>query len=58
MRDSFNFAEINFYNESDEEICDAGEKLFYFNNYKFEEKNNKNIKKEGYFERFFNLFGR
>ena len=58
LRDSFNFAEINFYDESDEEICDAGEKLFYFNNYKFEQKNIKNIKKEGYFERFFNLFGR
>ena len=58
LKDSFNFAEINFYDESDEEICDAGEKLFYFNNYKFEQKNIKNIKKEGYFERFFNLFGR
>ena len=58
LKDSFNFAEINFYDESDEEICGAGEKLFYFNNYKFEQKNIKNIKKEGYFERFFNLFGR
>ena len=58
LKDSFNFAEINFYDESDEEICNAGEKLFYFNNYKFEQKNIKNIKKEGYFERFFNLFGR
>ena len=58
LKDSFNFAEINFYDESDEEICNAGEQLFYFNNYKFEQKNIKNIKKEGYFERFFNLFGR
>ena len=58
LKDSFNFAEINFYDESDEEICNAGEKLFYFNNYKFEQKNIKNINKKGYFERFFNLFGR
>ena len=58
LKDSFNFAEINFYDESDEEICGAGEKLFYFNNYKFEQKNIKNINKKGYFERFFNLFGR
>ena len=58
LEDSFNFAEINFYNETDEEICDAGKKLFYFNSYEFEENNSKNIKNKGYFERFFNLFGR
>ena len=58
LEDSFNFAEINFYNESDEEICEAGKELFYFNRSKFEGNNNKNLKKEGFFERFFNLFGR
>ncbi len=58
LEDKFNFAEINFYNESDEEICEAGKELFYFNSIKFEANNNKNIKKGGFFERFFNLFGR
>ena len=58
LEDSFNFAEINYYNETDEEICSAGKELFYSKSYEFEENNNKNFKNKGFFERFFNLFGR
>ena len=33
LEDSFNFAEINYYNETDEEICGAGKELFYSKSY-------------------------
>tara|TARA_B100000686_G_C16611499_1_gene874057 strand:- start:498 stop:1100 length:603 start_codon:yes stop_codon:yes gene_type:complete len=52
-----NFNEINFYEETDSEICNAG---FYFN---IDDNNeikiiNKSVKKAGFFEKFFNLFSR
>ena len=53
----YNFAEINFYEENDSEICNAG--------YNFDKSENnemkflsKSKKKLGFFEKFFNLFSR
>ena len=57
LEDKYNFKEINFYEESDHEICMAGlifEKNFQNTGIK---KLNKNQKKLGFFHRFFNIFG-
>ena len=53
----YNFKEINFYQESDIEICKAG---LNFENYwsKNEYLTKKNKKKIGFFESFFNFFNR
>lgn len=52
--DNFNFKSISFYDETNEEICNAGLN-FYFNT-----KNRiiKSNKKQGFFERFFNYFSK
>ena len=52
--DNFNFKSISFYDETNEEICNAGLN-FYLNT-----KNRiiKSNKKQGFFERFFNYFSK
>ena len=57
IEDKYNFKEINFYEENDIEICEAG--LMFEENFKDEnpQKLKKNQKKLGFFHRFFNIFG-
>ena len=57
LDDKYNFREINFYQESDLEICKAG---INFENYWKENEYlmKKNQKKIGFFESFFNFFNR
>ena len=58
IEDKYNFKEINFYEESDSEICKAG--LMFEKNYYYEvdpKKLRKKQKKIGIFHRFFNIFG-
>ena len=57
LDDKYNFKEINFYQESDLEICKAG---LNFENYwnQNEYLTKKNKKKIGFFESFFNFFNR
>ena len=54
LEDNFNFKSISFYDETNEEICNAGLN-FYLNT-----KNRiiKSNKKQGFFERFFNYFSK
>ncbi len=54
LDDKFNFKSINFYAESDSQICSYG-LLHYLNNYK---NSNVIIKKQGLFEKFFNYFSK
>ena len=57
LEDKYNFKEINFYEENDHEICQAG--LIFKEN--FEDLNQAKLKKYqnklGIFHRFFNIFG-
>ena len=57
LDNKYNFKEINFYEENDHEICEAG--LIF--NEKFKEINKEKFKKYqnkmGIFQRFFNIFG-
>ena len=57
LDNKYNFKEINFYEENDHEICEAG--LIFKG--KFEEINKEKFKKYqnkmGFFQRFFNIFG-
>ena len=57
LDDKYNFKEINFYEENDHEICQAG--LIFKE--KFKEINKEKLKKYqnkmGFFQRFFNIFG-
>ncbi len=57
LDDKYNFKEINFYEENDHEICEAGlifkEKFKEINKEKFKKYQNK----MGFFQRFFNIFG-
>ena len=57
LEDKYSFKEINFYEENDHEICEAG--LIFKRN--FEDINRANLKKHqnklGIFHRFFNIFG-
>ena len=57
LDNKYNFKEINFYEENDHEICEAGlifkEKFKEINKEKFKKYQNK----MGFFERFFNIFG-
>ena len=57
LDDKYNFKEINFYEENDHEICQAGlifkEKFKEINKEKFKKYQNK----MGFFQRFFNIFG-
>ena len=57
IEDKYNFKEINFYEENDIEICEAG--LMFEENFKNEnpQKLKKNQKTLGLFHRFFNIFG-
>ena len=57
LEDKYNFKEINFYEENDHEICEAG--LIFKENFKDinQEKLNKYQNKLGIFHRFFNFFG-
>ena len=57
LEDKYNFKEINFYEENDYEICEAG--LIFKENFKDinQEKLNKYQNKLGIFQRFFNFFG-
>ena len=57
IKDKYKFKEINFYEENNLEICEAG---ISFEKKIIEEdlqKNKKNHKKIGFFHRFFNIFG-
>ncbi len=54
LDDKFNFKSINFYGESDEQICQSG-LAHYLNNYK---KPKIIKKKNGIFEKFFNYFSK
>ena len=57
IKDKYKFKEINFYEENNLEICEAG---ISFEKKIIEEdlqKNKKNLKKIGFFHRFFNIFG-
>ena len=54
IEDKFEFSSLNFYNESDFDICKSG-LLYYINNYKFLDSSNKKL---GIFEKFFNLFAK
>jgi len=57
IEDKYNFKEINFYEESDLEICEAG--LIFEKNFidLDPQKMKKNQKKLGFFHRFFNILG-
>ena len=54
LRDKFKFKSINFYEETDIEICKSA-LIYYLNNF---EKSDINSKKQGLFEKFFNFFSR
>ena len=57
ITDKYKFKEINFYGENNLEICKAG--LIFEKNFIDQDlqKNKKNLKKIGFFHRFFNIFG-
>ena len=57
IEDKYNFKEINFYEENDREICEAG--LIFEKDFvnKDPQKLKKHQKKIGFFHRFFNIFG-
>ena len=54
LSDNFNFRSINFFSETDMEICNAG-LIYHINNY---EVPSKIKKKQGLFEKFFNFFSK
>lgn len=54
LKDSFEFKNISFFNETDYQICNSG-LTYYLNNYQIQKKN---YKKQGIFERFFNYFAK
>ena len=54
LKDDFEFKNINFYDETDYQICNSG-LAYYLNKYKIKKKN---YKKQGIFERFFNYFSK
>ena len=58
LEDKYKFKEINFYEESNLEICKAGLNFEYNSNDKDIGVVKKSNKKQGIFEKFFNLFGR
>ena len=58
LDDKYNFKEISFYEESNLEICNSGLKFFKDSNNERIEMTSKVLKKEGFFEKFFKLFGR
>ena len=52
LNDKFEFKSLNFYSETDKDICYSG-LIFHINNYKLSKSINK---KPGLFEKFFNFF--
>ena len=52
LNDKFEFKSLNFYSETDKDICYSG-LIFHINNYKFSKSINKKL---GLFEKFFNFF--
>ena len=54
INDKFNLRSINFYNETDNQICNSV-LIYYLNNYQLSKKTTKN---QGLFEKFFNLFSK
>ncbi len=54
LKDDFEFKNINFYDETDHQICNSG-LAHYLNKYKIKKKS---YKKQGIFERFFNYFSK
>tara|TARA_B100001250_G_scaffold411678_1_gene440895 strand:- start:4035 stop:5216 length:1182 start_codon:yes stop_codon:yes gene_type:complete len=57
LDNKFNFKEINFYEESDLEICKAGVDLDSKWHNDETKQVSKSVKKKGFFEKFFNFFG-
>ncbi len=57
IEDKYNFKEINFYEENDLEICEAGLKFKENSKEENSEKLKKNQNTMGFFHRFFNFFG-
>tara|TARA_B100001121_G_C18648877_1_gene603052 strand:- start:147 stop:1310 length:1164 start_codon:yes stop_codon:yes gene_type:complete len=54
INDNFKFKSINFYDETDNQVCESA-LTYYVNNYEIQRKTNKN---SGIFEKFFNLFSK
>ena len=54
INDNFKFKSINFYDETDNQVCESA-LTYYVNNYEIQRKTNKNL---GIFEKFFNLFSK
>ena len=52
LSDKFEFKSLNFYDETDSQICKSS-LVYYLNNYKILKKNTKKL---GLFEKFFNYF--
>ncbi len=52
--ENFKFKSINFYDETDNQVCESALR-YYVNNYEIQRKTNKNL---GIFEKFFNLFSK
>jgi len=52
LNDKFQFKSLNFYSETDKDICYSG-LIFHLNNYKLSKTNNKKL---GLFEKFFHFF--
>ena len=58
LDDKYNFNEINFYEESDLEICNSGLNVKVESNVGEVKLNIKSTKKKGFFEKFFNFFAK
>ena len=54
LNDKFEFNTLSFYNETDKQICNSG-LVYFMNNYEIPKRT---LKKQGFFEKFFNYFGK
>ncbi len=54
LNDKFEFNTLSFYNETDNQICNSG-LVYFMNNYEIPKRT---LKKQGFFEKFFNYFGK
>lgn len=54
LNDKFEFNTLSFYNETDKQICNSG-LVYFMNNYEIPKRS---LKKQGFFEKFFNYFGK
>ena len=52
LQDKFEFKSLNFYDETDDQVCNSG-LIYYLNNIEIPKVSNK---KQGLFEKFFNYF--